>query len=75
VTRWVVRVVGAVAVVLTAIATVFLLGMRVKSPLVMDRVRRFNRAVTNPRVLRSAGNARRVGIGSPSRRAGLGPHL
>src|SRR5687767_8959102 len=43
---------GAVA----ADATVFLVGMRTKSPAVVDRVRRFNRAVTNPRVLRSAGS-------------------
>jgi hypothetical protein len=55
VSRWVVRLVVAVAVVVTVIATVFLVGMRTKSPLVMDRVRRFNRTVTNPRVLRSAG--------------------
>jgi deazaflavin-dependent oxidoreductase (nitroreductase family) len=53
--RWVVRLVGMVAVVLAALATVFLLGMRTKSPVVVNRVRRFNRAVTNPRVLRSAG--------------------
>jgi hypothetical protein len=45
----------AVTVVLTVIATVFLVGMRTKPPLVMDRVRRFNRAIINPRVLRSAG--------------------
>src|SRR5215213_2744877 len=41
---------------LGVVATVFVLGMRTKSPVVMDRVRRFNRAVTNPRVLRSAGS-------------------
>jgi deazaflavin-dependent oxidoreductase (nitroreductase family) len=46
---------GAVTT-LVVLATVFLLGMRSKSPVVLDRVRRFNRAVTNPRVLRSAGS-------------------
>lgn len=42
---------GAVPVV------VFVAGMRRKSPKVLDAVRRFNRAVTNPRVARSAGSA------------------
>jgi deazaflavin-dependent oxidoreductase (nitroreductase family) len=41
---------------LTVLAALFLVGMRSKSPLVQDRVRRFNRTVTNPRVLRSAGS-------------------
>ena len=41
---------------LGVLATVFVLGMRTKSPVVQDRVRRFNRAITNPRVLRSAGS-------------------
>ena len=55
--RRVVVTVGAAAVTtLVVLATVFLLGMRSKSPAVLDRVRRFNRAVTNPRVLRSAGS-------------------
>jgi hypothetical protein len=55
VVRWLVRLVGAVMVGIVVLATVFLVGMRTKSPAVVDRVRRFNRAVTNPRVLRSAG--------------------
>jgi deazaflavin-dependent oxidoreductase (nitroreductase family) len=48
--------VGGTVTASAALATVFLLGMRTKSPAVVDRVRRFNRAVTNPRVLRSAGS-------------------
>lgn len=43
---------GAVVVVFAA---AFLLGMRSKSRMVIDAVRRFNRGFTNPRVLRSAG--------------------
>ena len=53
--RSLVRLVVATVVALAAVATVFVVGMRTKSPAVVDRVRRFNRAVTNPRVLRSAG--------------------
>jgi deazaflavin-dependent oxidoreductase (nitroreductase family) len=53
--RWFVRLGGVIVVTLAAVATVFLVGMRTKTPAVVDRVRRFNRAVTNPRVLRSAG--------------------
>jgi deazaflavin-dependent oxidoreductase (nitroreductase family) len=44
-----------VVVAITAVFATFLLGMRTKAPVVQDRVRRFNRAVTNPRVLRSGG--------------------
>ena len=53
--RWLVRLVGVALLAAAAVATVFVVGMRTKSPVVTDRVRRFNRAVTNPRVLRSAG--------------------
>ena len=53
--RLLTRVLVGVLVTVIAVATVFLLGMRRSSPAVQDRVRRFNRAVTNPRVLRSAG--------------------
>jgi hypothetical protein len=53
--RWLVRLVGAALLATAALAAVFVVGMRTKSPVVTDRVRRFNRAVTNPRVLRSAG--------------------
>jgi hypothetical protein len=54
--RWLVRLSGAAVIAIAAIAAVFLVGMRAKSPAVTDRVRRFNRAVTNPMVLRSAGS-------------------
>jgi hypothetical protein len=53
--RWFVRLVGRTVVAFAVLATVFLVGMRAKTPAVVNRVRRFNRAVTNPRVLRSAG--------------------
>jgi hypothetical protein len=53
--RWVRRLVGFLVVALGAIGVVFVLGMRRKSPVVQDNVRRFNRAVTNPRVLKTAG--------------------
>jgi hypothetical protein len=53
--RWIRRLVGFLVVGLGAIGVVFLLGMRRKSPVVQDNVRRFNRAVTNPRVLKTAG--------------------
>lgn len=48
-------VVGVVALLLVVIVIAFLLGMRRKSPLVLRTVRRFNRAVMNPRQLRTAG--------------------
>ena len=54
--KWIARVVAGAVVALAVVATVFLVGMRTKSPAVVDRMRRFNRAVTNPRVLRSAGS-------------------
>jgi hypothetical protein len=54
--RWFVRLVAGTVVALVAFAMLFLVGMRTKTPAVIDRVRRFNRAVTNPRVLRSAGS-------------------
>jgi deazaflavin-dependent oxidoreductase (nitroreductase family) len=49
------RLVGGLVFVLVAIGIVFLTGMRRKSPPVIDAVRRFNRAFTNPRMMRSAG--------------------
>ena len=46
----------ALVVLLTAgAAAVFVVGMRTKSPLVLDAVRRSNRAYANPRQLESAG--------------------
>jgi hypothetical protein len=53
--RWLARLFAAAVLAAAALAAVFLVGMRTKTPAVTDRVRRFNRAVTNPRVLRSAG--------------------
>src|SRR5262245_15271462 len=47
--------VGGLLVALVVAGVGFLAGMRAKWPPVIDPVRRFNRAVTNPRVLRSAG--------------------
>lgn len=48
---------AAVGVVIVAVlGVVFLVGMRRKSPMVLDTVRRFSRAVTNPRVVRTAGD-------------------
>lgn len=54
--RWVLRLAAGIVVALAVLATLFLVGMRTKSPVIVDRVRRFNRAVTNPRVMRSAGS-------------------
>lgn len=44
-------------VVIVGLGVVFMVGMRRKSPLVLDAVRRFSRRVTNPRVVRTAGDA------------------
>jgi deazaflavin-dependent oxidoreductase (nitroreductase family) len=46
---------GAVALALAALSAVFLVGMRRKSPPVVDTVRRVNRAFFNPRQMASAG--------------------
>jgi deazaflavin-dependent oxidoreductase (nitroreductase family) len=46
---------GALFVGLVAIALVFLLGMRAKSPLVLSPLIRLQRAVINPMQMRSAG--------------------
>jgi deazaflavin-dependent oxidoreductase (nitroreductase family) len=48
--------VGALGLALAIVSTVFLLGMRTKSPRVLDTVRRVNRAVVNPRQMESAGS-------------------
>lgn len=48
-------VVGVVTLLLVVVVIAFLLGMRNKSPFVLRIVRRFNRAVVNPRQLRTAG--------------------
>lgn len=48
---------GGLVLGLVVVGVVFLVGMRTKARPVIDTVRRFNRAVTNPRVLKSAGTA------------------
>jgi deazaflavin-dependent oxidoreductase (nitroreductase family) len=48
-------VVGALFVGLVVIAIVYLVGMRVKSPLVLNPLIRLQRAIINPRQMRSAG--------------------
>jgi hypothetical protein len=48
-------VLGAVVIAFVATGIVFFVGMRGKSPTVRRAVRRFNRAVVNPRVLATAG--------------------
>jgi deazaflavin-dependent oxidoreductase (nitroreductase family) len=53
--RFLGRLVGAAVVALGALFAMLVIGMRTKSPAILDRVRRFNRNVTNPRVLRTAG--------------------
>ena len=41
--------------VIVLVALMFLVGMRRKSPLVQDRVRRFNKKVGNPKQMQTAG--------------------
>jgi hypothetical protein len=53
--RWIGKLVSFLVIASAAIGVVFLVGMRTRSPFVQDAVRRFNRGVTNPRVLRTAG--------------------
>jgi hypothetical protein len=53
--RRTVRLLGALSLGLVAVAVSFLLGMRARSRPLLDAVRRFNRAVSNPRQMRSAG--------------------
>lgn len=48
-------VVGLLVVALVLIGVAFLVGMRRKTPWVLRTVRRFNRALVNPRALRTAG--------------------
>ena len=48
---------GGLVLALVVAGVVFLVGMRAKARPVIDAVRRFNRAVTNPRALKSAGTA------------------
>src|SRR3990170_3396121 len=46
---------GVLLLVLAAIALVYLLGMRARSPLVLDPLIRIQRTIINPRQMRSAG--------------------
>lgn len=48
-------VVGAVLLVVAVVALTFVIGMRRKSRPVLDAVRRMNRALLNPRQMKSAG--------------------
>ena len=74
--RALVKLLGFVTLVVAVLGTVFLIGMREKSPAVQNAVRRASRA-SKPRVLRTAGTpgsgtavVRHVGrtTGRPSRR-------
>jgi deazaflavin-dependent oxidoreductase (nitroreductase family) len=49
--------VGAVVVIAAVLLSVLVAGMRWKLPPVIDVVRRMNRSLTNPRVMRTAGSA------------------
>lgn len=51
------RAVGSIAGAIVLLLAVFVIGMRWKLPPVLNAIRRFNRSVTNPRVLRTAGTA------------------
>jgi deazaflavin-dependent oxidoreductase (nitroreductase family) len=46
---------GGVVLVATGLAAALLVGMRMKSPLVLDALRRFNRDITNRRAMETAG--------------------
>lgn len=48
-------VLGAVILVVVALGVAYVVGMRRKSPVVVEAVRRFSRRVVNPRMLRTAG--------------------
>ena len=49
-------VVGAVVGIAVVLLSVLVVGMRWKLPPVIDAVRRMNRSLTNPRVMRTAGS-------------------
>lgn len=54
--RWIARTAGVLALAIATVGSALIVGMRTKWPPVDRGVRRFNRAVTNPLVLRSAGS-------------------
>ncbi len=49
------QILGGVVVALAALAALFVISMRMKYPPVLTAVRRFNRAVTNPQAMKTAG--------------------
>ncbi len=53
--RPLVKLVGGLALAAMSIGIVFMVGMRRKSPPVLDAVRRMNRAFSNPRAMKTAG--------------------
>jgi deazaflavin-dependent oxidoreductase (nitroreductase family) len=55
--RRLMQVLGGLVLVGATVAVGFLLGMRKKSPALQGAVRRMNKTVTNPRVMKTAGTA------------------
>jgi hypothetical protein len=53
--RRLVQVLGGLLFVGATVAVVFLVGMRKKSPALQGAVRKMNKAVTNPQVMKTAG--------------------
>jgi len=48
---------GGLLLVVLSVGSVFIIGMRRKTPFVLDAVRRFNRGVGNPHQMKTAGTA------------------
>lgn len=53
--RGLAKVLGALLIIAAAIGVAFIAGMRAKYPPVLNAVRRMNRAVMNPRAMKTAG--------------------
>ena len=53
--RSIAKLISAMALALMALVVVFMVGMRAKSPPVLNTVRRVNRSVSNPRAMKTAG--------------------
>lgn len=49
------QILGGAIVALTALSAIFVISMRMKYPPVLTAIRRFNRAVTNPQAMKTAG--------------------
>ncbi|MEA2009743.1 MAG: nitroreductase family deazaflavin-dependent oxidoreductase [Actinomycetota bacterium] len=49
------QILGGVILALAALAALFVISMRMKYPPVLTAIRRFNRAVTNPQAMKTAG--------------------